>query len=526
MKWPFSKNKKDYPADRFSAVYIEDILKDTDKYELTRIPDIFVLLLTSSNKLKRRTAKVLTKYVSGLNMNELTKLDAMLRERTSLDWSIDWSKENPENLLLPNMTEEQRVIILGLCSFHPNGYLREKAVTLLGQNSSGKEWPYLLLRCNDWVEEVRGTAEKYVERRLYQKYMSEIVSSLPLIFKWKDKNNHLFQQAALVFSKPESYPFLEEGTKAKDREVRYYCYQMLIHTKLFNKELLLNYYQAEKEPHSRLFLFNELINNLSVDEFKEFYPILKKDKFPFIRLKVLEKFYTYFQDASYSELESALLDKSSTIRILARFLLKKLDTSIVFSRFYIDRLNSNKNVRESLLGIGETGRKEHAQLTLPFLYNSNISISKAAIRALSMLDGDKHKLEFVQLLQSEQQAISKAARKAIEPLYYHDIKDQLYDIYKVTSYDHTKYNIALLLCSLPKWEAIIYILMFYINTENRDVSRLGKTNFLKWIVHFNRSFETPSTEQINVLRTLLLKHRNKLQQEEVKAIEFCMKGFL
>lgn len=526
MKWPFSKNKRDYPADRFSADYIEAILKDMDKYELTRIPAIFVLLLTSSDKLKSRTANVLAKYVTELNMNELTKLDALFRERTTLDWSIDWRNEHPESLLLPNMTEEQRVVILGLCSFHPNGYFREKAVALLDQYSSGKEWPYLLLRCNDWVEEVREAAEKCVEQRLKQPYISEIISSLPLIFKWKNKNSHIFQQAAQVLAQPEVYPFLEEGTRLKDRGTRYYCYQMIVHTKLFNKEVLLNYYKAEKDPYSRLFLFNELVSNLSVYEFKEFYPILKKDKFPFIRLKVLEKFHTYFQDASLSELENALFDKSSTIRILARFLLEKLDTSIVFSRFYIDRLNSNRNVRESLLGIGETGRKEHAQITLPFLHNSNIGISKAAIHALSMLDGEKQKLEFVHLLQSEQQGISKAARKAIELLHYHDLKDQLYDIYKETSHEHTKYNIALLLCSLPKWEAIIYIIKFYVDTESRDVSKLAMANILKWIEQYNRSFETPSTEQINALRTLLSKHRNKFQYEEDKAIEFSMKGFL
>jgi len=525
LKWPFSKRKKDNPADRFSDGYIEELLKDTDNIELTRIPAIFPLLLTRSDVLKRRTASMLTKHAACLTILELAKLDALFRERTSLDWSMDWSKENPENLLLPNMPEEQRVIILGLCSFHPNGYFREKALILLNQYTSGKEWPFLLLRCKDWVAAVRGAADKYVERRLNDKYMAEIVSSLPLVFKWQLKKEHLFQQVAQVLSQPESLPFLKEGTSAKDRNVRYFCYQMIMHANLYDKELLVNLYKKEKDPLVRQSLFNELVSSLKAHEFKEHYSIFKRDKFPSIRLKGLEVFHSYFPEISGRELEAALLDKSSTIRYFARFLLKKQKTSIDFSSFYMGMLNANQYIRESLLGIGETGSKEQAQLIQPYLYHSRISITKAAIHAISKLDGAKYKQEFIQLLQSEMIGISKAARKAIAQHYYEDIKDYLYDIYKEASYEHTKYNIAILLCSLSKWEAIFYSISFYVQCENREVSRLGKSALLKWINHFNRSFVTPSSEQMNALITLLSSNRERLQNEEATAIEFYMKGF-
>jgi hypothetical protein len=529
LKWGFFKKKQTYyPADRYSKDYIEDMLQVTGKYEVSKIPVIFELLLTSSNELKIRTAKVLHDYVQSLNKFELLKLDNLFRERSSLEWSYDWKNESPENLLTTDMTEEVKLIILGLCSFHPSGYFREKALHLLGQHGSGIELSYLLIRCNDWVADVRDTAKKYVECRLKHSYVNYIVNNLPLIFKLKNtkRNDHskIFEKVIHILSQKESFPFLDEGTKSNFAKIRYFCYQMIIYSKVYNKELLLNYLKLEKEPYPRLLLFNELISDVGVDEFKLYYPTLKKDKFPMIRAKVLEKYYSFYPDQSINELENALLDKSGTIRSLARFLLSKQNKS-EFASYYIQMLKSNHFVRGALLGLGEVGKKEHVELIIPYLDHSSVSIVKAAIRAISLLDGENHKAEFVGLLDHNHEGISKAARRSLSTVYYKDIKEQLYNLYTETNYEHTKYNIALLLCSLSKWDAIIYIIEFYVNKEESEISRLGKANFISWIVNFNRTFDSPTKNQIASIKNTLSKYGSKLEKSEVREIEFCIKGF-
>ena len=47
----------------------------------------------------------------------------------------------------------------GLASFHYNGYLREDAVRVLAESSSGREVPFLILRLRDNVPKVRAMAE-------------------------------------------------------------------------------------------------------------------------------------------------------------------------------------------------------------------------------------------------------------------------------------------------------------------------------------------------------------------------------
>ncbi|RPJ94799.1 HEAT repeat domain-containing protein [Rummeliibacillus sp. TYF005] len=529
MKWGLFKRKQAYyPADRYSKDYIKEMLQVTGKYEVSRIPAIFELLLTSSNELKVRAAKVLHAYVQSLNILELSKLDNLFRERTSLDWAYDWKTESPENLLTTDMTEEMRVMILGLCSFHPNGYFREKALHLLDQHDSGKELTYLLIRCNDWVIEVRDTARKYVERRLKHSYVKNIVNNLPLLFKLKNTNRNdnskVFEQVVHILSQKESFPFLDEGTKSNFGKIRYFCYKMIISSKVYDKELLFNYLKLEKEPHLRLLLFNELINDISVDEFKLYYPTLEKDKFPMIRAKVLEKYYSFFPDESIKELEKALLDKNGTIRSIARFILSK-QNKFDFASYYIRMLKTDQFLRGAILGLGEVGKKDHVEMIIPYLDNSDVSIVKAAIRSISLLDVENHKAELVGLLGHKHEGISKTARKSLSTVYDKDLKDQLYSLYTETHYKHTKYNIALLLSSLSKWYAIIYIIEFYVNEEESEISRLGKANFNNWIVNFNRTFDLPTKNQIVSIKNTLLKYGNKLEKSDVKEIEFCIKGF-
>lgn len=522
MKWPFFNKKSYYPADNYSKEYIEEVLNYTQVSLLTKIPAIFELLLTSSPELKMRAAQVLYKCVSTLNVLDLSRLDSLFRERTSQHWSYDWKKENPESLIIPIMSEDEKTVILGLCSFHPNGYFREKALYKLAQQNTGKELPYLLLRCNDWVQELRKPAEQYVESRLTEQHLKGIIKCLPYIIN--NENSNAFKKTVQLLTEKQSFPYLDKGTESKDRTIRLACYQMMTFLNVINKESLMKYYSKEKEPSLRLFLFNEWMRDLTVDVFESYYPLLNRDKSPTIRLKVLEKVNYYFPSESFKQLEAALLDKSRAIRAFARFLIKKQDETYDFIMFYSQMLTANLSVQTAILGLGEVGRHEHAELITPYLRHNNVSFMKAAIRAVTMLDGETYKRSIAELLNYKHRGISKAAMKAIASLNYENLKEPLYTLYKDSIYDHTKYNTALLLSSLPKWEAIIYIIKFSVNAEDDGISRIAKRKLERWIAQYNRSFVLPTKQQIESIKTLLFKYGNALEQQQVCAIEFCLKG--
>ncbi|CAH2713630.1 hypothetical protein BACCIP111895_00766 [Neobacillus rhizosphaerae] len=532
MKWGFFKKKQtNYPADQYSKDYINEILEALkDENEITKIPISFSFLLTSSEKLKLRTAKVLLESVSKLNNSHLFKLDKIFRERTSFDWTYDWKNESPKNLLLPTMSEDEKLTILGFCTFHPNGYFREKALHDLDSFSSGKELPYLILRCNDWVREVRETAKKYVESRISIKYVEHLVQNLPLIFQLKnaerDDHSELFEKVVNLLSQKESLPFIDQGTKSEISKIRYFCYKVIIYSKMFNKKMLVNYLKAEREPHSRLLLFNEIINDISQDEFNEYYSILKKDKFPMIRAKILERYYSFYPDQSTCELEKALVDKSGAIRSIARFLLKKQNITN-FAPYYEEfiKQKSNVNLRGAILGLGEVGNTEQVKLIIPFIKDNRVGIVKAAIRSIMMIDANKYIDNFIEMLNHEHKGVSKEAMRCLLTTSCANKKDFLDRIYNQSNYEHTKYNAAILLCSLPKWESIQYIIEFYVNKTDSNIYNLGRSQFTNWLANFNRTFDTPSRTQVEAIKKILDQFGNDLEKSEKRHIEFCIKGF-
>jgi hypothetical protein len=532
MNWNFfKKNKKIYPADLYSKEYKEEVLCSIEKdNDWSKIPIAFTFILSRTDEEKYKTVDILHKCIANLTNIQLVYLDAIFRERTSMDWNYDWENESPLSLLLDRMSEVEKVSILGLCTFHPNGYFREKSLKALSTFETGREIPFILLRCNDWVKEVRKVARTLFESRIFIKFGKEIVENLPLVFKLKNSNRDdhyaIFDKIVKFLSQKENIPLLDQGTKSNLNKVRYFSYRIMIYSRMFNKIELLNYLKFEKDPHSRLILFNEILNDININEFNEFFPILRKDKFPKIRAEVLHMNYVFYPENSLAVLMESLFDKSGSIRSMARYLLKKQNITDLAS-YYIDAIKrgTNNKLRGALLGLGEVGKKEHVDFILPFLQDERVGVSKAAIRAIMMLDGNKYRNEFVNLLNHEHKGVSKEATRSLQKTFYQDKKNDIYYVYQNAKYDHTKYNTAILLCSLPKWDSLQYIITFYVNNEDISISQLGNLKLVNWLVTFNRTFMSPNKEQIDCIRHILIKHGEKLAREERRQIEFCLKGY-
>ncbi|MBD1373543.1 hypothetical protein IC620_14405 [Hazenella sp. IB182357] len=531
MNWDFFKRTKKYPADLYTKEYKEEVLCSIENdNQWTKIPLAFLFMLSKSDEEKVRTAQILHKCVMNLTYTQMANLDTIFRDRTSMDWSYDWGNESPRNLLLTSMNEEERVSILGLCTFHPNGYFREKALHTLANFETGREIPFFLFRCNDWVPEIRRVARMNFENRISIKYGKEIVQNLPIVFKLRNakRADHsvLIEKILQFLAQKEAIAFLEQGTKSEFNKVRFFCYKIMIHSKTFNKEALLNYLLQESEPHLRFILMKEILNDISIKKFNDIFPILSRDKFPKIRVEVLQKYYTFHLKESIPILEETLLDKNGSIRSIARYLLEKQNiTNFVSYYKRVIHQGPNEKYRGALLGLGEVANKDHIDLVLPFLQDDKVGLIKAAIRTIRMLDGNTYKNEFIHLLSHEHRGVSKEATRSLQSTFFQDMETAIYHVYQNAQYDHTKYNAAVLLCSLPKWNSLPYIILFYVCKEDQSVSHLGKLQLVNWLATFNKTFSIPDKEQINYIQCALKNHGKKLIEEEKRQIEFYIKGF-
>ena len=121
--------------------------------------------------------------------------------------------------------EQMPTVAIATC--HRSGFVREKAVVVLAECHDGMELPFLLVRLNDWVSQVRSVAATAVSARLSVPYAPHWVRCLALIeqvpfggrayHEWlKDEVGSLLQQAA-------SRAALEAGLAAGSRVVRRAC---------------------------------------------------------------------------------------------------------------------------------------------------------------------------------------------------------------------------------------------------------------------------------------------------------------
>lgn len=128
--------------------------------ETAAIPDIAPLLMDGNKDMAQATARVVSSLGALLKPGELPWLDQVMRDRSPYRWSYPsaWADLKPGQLDKVCRFLAISTFPLGLASFHFNGHVRESAVRPLGDVFNGTELPFLLLRLNDWVPQVRGTA--------------------------------------------------------------------------------------------------------------------------------------------------------------------------------------------------------------------------------------------------------------------------------------------------------------------------------------------------------------------------------
>lgn len=148
----------------------------------TSVIDAFWLLTSTDDRLKSKAIELIN---TAINEVDLKRLDSEFRQRTSFEWTIDWRNKSPNNLIPSICTDEEKITILGLSSFHPNGYFREKAIKELFKYDIKRVFPFLIIRVNDWVPAIRTINKKMLLEKIDTQNIHLIIQYLPLLNKLK-----------------------------------------------------------------------------------------------------------------------------------------------------------------------------------------------------------------------------------------------------------------------------------------------------------------------------------------------------
>lgn len=95
----------------------------------------------------------------------------------------DWPADMVAQLTCRDLDPRLRHSLLFLAASHHDGHVREAAVRALGDHPGYLTLAAALIRCTDWVEQVRRTAESVTERLLNSTQGSVVVALWPLVLR-------------------------------------------------------------------------------------------------------------------------------------------------------------------------------------------------------------------------------------------------------------------------------------------------------------------------------------------------------
>ena len=508
-----------------------EILAKIEKdHDLTAIPKAFCWLLTSDDPaLKLRAALSIAKLVSLPPITRLLKLDLLFREQTSLEWEHDWKREDPANLLLPSLSESEKAIILGLASFHSNGYFRERAIRALSRMTTGVELPYLVIRLNDWVPAIWNRSNAAVLRRLNPQNARVIIDALPLIFRLRGRSRHdhhdLVDAAIATLSKPDARSELELGLRSKDSMIRQCCYRAVIEAGIFDNSALLDHMIKEPSPTNRAFILRHISANLTPEEFRPYRPALLRDKSAPVRLTALRLLHQFNPAESIAELELAVLDEDSAVREAARLLLKKCDDKYDFPRIYREILQDPSiRCRGAISGLGETGQADDTKYIMPILKADKVRWVRSGMRAVAKLNFLGSKDALIAFLADPRTGVAKEARRLLYGRINAIDAELIHKDYFQDKPAALRQQAAFLLCGLGKWDAPKYLLEICAD-QSEPIAEFGLSALSKWLSRYNCSFTIPSRAQLEAIQTALKAHGSAIPDETRRLIEFILKGF-
>jgi HEAT repeat protein len=498
--------------------------------EALAIPQLTAFLLNRQSVVREAVARTIGHLIDNVKPTDFAQLDEACRDYWPHQSSASsgWQQLKPNDIKqlqrLPNA-----IAVVGITSFHGNGFIREAAVNELANNFDGSEMPFLLVRLNDWVSVVRESAARAILQRIRPDYARHFLRNLHLVFRLgscgRSRHDKIVTDVTALLQDPGVAPILREGILSADRWLRRESFRMAVAVKSDQSAVLLKEMLSDADTMMRLWAARQALGRFSDVELLSVLADLAQDRFMPIRREALNVFAQRFPNESPAQLNIALLDASSSVRATARYWIKTQNPQFNFAEIYRKSLNepTARRLRAAILGLGETGKSADAEAVLPFLDVPALSIRKAAIRALSDLDGDRNVPRFVAALTCEHAGISNEATRALSDRTS-SILDQLRLLFKSQTNLRVRTNLFKLMMNLNFWARGVF-LFETLRDRDEQIIELGSRALRNWLTKSRSIATPPSKSDLEQLGNSVRASVGMLASHDVQEFEFLLRTF-
>ena len=354
-----------------------------------------------------------------------------------------------------------RTPVLGLLSFHRNGYVRQAAVRLLAAERDGTELPYLLIRQNDWVEPISRDARTAVEERLVDANVAHLAYNLPLIVRlsgWKRRDHSAAVQRTIeLLVQPQHAELLYSSIRSPHRLVRRWVARRALDLAGAHREEIIRRGVQSDDSVIRLWSSRLVGALLADEEVQQIVGRLKQDSAAPVRSAAFWTAAQRFPNDATETWREALLDRSFSIRELARSQLAKLGVVDV-APLYREVLARNVDSLLGLLGLGETGNEADLPAIRRCLKAALPTRRREAIAGLARIGGESITGELIRCLQDDCRGVTREVQRLLEKSGRTLCGDELWAVVREDKRVHCRVTAIRLVFNMGKWRSLPWLI--------------------------------------------------------------------
>lgn len=379
-------------------------------------------------RIRDASREALSRIFGRLSLDRYPRLDRLVR--SSSDWlprgQLGWVGFRPVDIL--QVPDDPA--LLGLLTFHSDGFVREAALERFGKLPTRSAFPFFLLRINDWVSPIRDRAKAWICDVVREGGLETVIAHhLSLVVKLSEyeRSDHRQVQDLLfdaVLSQDDHEALravLREGDSGNRRAVA----SVVVRLELPKQVPFILESIRDRDPIVRLWAARSLepLETGGFEAARTLREICLRDRNPGIAVQGIYSLVRRGGEDSRKRLVDLVVHPAASIRHAARFYLGKLGDPPDFRRIYRSRLpgsGSSRSAAALITGLAEVGVKEDIGALTPFLGDTSPRVVRAALRALSHLDHEFARPTLIEGIFHGVPSVARTANQLLGPRFLRD----------------------------------------------------------------------------------------------------------
>lgn len=418
-------------------------------------------LFESSRRIRIRASQTVHQLLSRVSPDQLLHLCGAVGCSWGWEISAAWDKLTPNSVSNLLVDLDSRTAVLGLLSFHRNGYVRQEAVRLLASETSGVELRYLLICQNDWVNVVAVESQAAVSNRLVPNYLPHFIRCLPLVvrllaFTRRDLSR-VFAKVIEMLVQPQHDAQLADAIRAMEPIA---CRQLMrgaLDMAGAHRSRMIQYGLSSTDAILRLICASRVGQILSAPELCQTTMLLQRDQFMPVRREGFRIDAASNPNEASNIWKRALLDSHATIRDLARYSLGRIE-AINFAAFYRRHLSENDVSLSAVSGLAECGDDTDVTFLRSLLIHPRARFRRVAIRGIARIAREGSVDDLVRLLRDRSPSVVHEARIQLEAFPDSVPGETLFALANEADSDHAKQCAVRMIFNKGKWPSLPWLI--------------------------------------------------------------------